>query len=74
VYHPFEARHLDWYPSDAAPGYHRSSSPAIARWNKAAQLAVFGREELRFERYNVVETAGDGRLIVRSRAIAGSPP
>ena len=69
VYHPFEARHLDWYPDDAQRAYCRSSAAEISHWNNAFQFAQFAREPLRFNQYNVVETADDGGLIVRCRNV-----
>jgi hypothetical protein len=69
VYHPFEARHLDWYPDDGQRAYQQSSSAAIAHWNNASQFATFAREPLRFDRYNVIETAEDGGLTVRCRKV-----
>jgi glycosyltransferase involved in cell wall biosynthesis len=74
VYHPFEAHHLDWYPSGPPSAYHRSSSPAVAHWNNASQSAAFAQEPLQFQRYNVVESADDGRLTVRSRKVRGPTP
>jgi len=65
VYHPFEARHLDWYPDEAGDIYRHTSAAAISHWNNAAQFSVFAREALRFERYTIVETAADGSLALR---------
>jgi glycosyltransferase involved in cell wall biosynthesis len=73
VYHPFEARHLDWYPDDAQHAYRQTSSAAISHWNNASQVKLFAHEPLRFDRYNVVETAGDGRLVVRCRTPGDLP-
>lgn len=69
VYHPFEARHLDWYPDAAQLAYRRSSSPAISHWNNAAQFAEFADEALHFAEYTIVETGADGRLAVRQRPV-----
>jgi hypothetical protein len=69
IYHPFEARHLDWYPHDGQFAYHKSSSAAISHWNNASQFAAFAEETLRFDRYNIVEATDDGSLVVRCRKI-----
>ena len=71
VYHPFEARHLDWYPQHGQAAYHRTSSAAISHWNNEAQFAEFADEVLRYDRFELVETDDHGRLIIRSRQIAG---
>jgi|HubBroStandDraft_1064217.scaffolds.fasta_scaffold00007_71 hypothetical protein len=73
VYHPFEARHLDWYPHPGQEAYHRSSSAAISHWNNAVQFTDFAREEFRFDRYKIVETADDGGLITRTRRLGDHP-
>jgi hypothetical protein len=70
VYHPFEARHLDWYPQPVRGAYHRSSCDAISHWDNAGQFAAFSQEALRFDRYRIVETDGNGRLINRTRKIS----
>ncbi len=70
VYHPFEARHLDWYPDAGQDSYRETSSAAISHWNNSAQFAAFTDEALRFDRYTIVETVADGRLAARSRRVA----
>lgn len=40
VYHPYEARHLDWYLDDGEAGrgvYERSSSERISHWSNGSQ-------------------------------------
>ena len=69
VYHPFEARHLDWYPDEGQQAYRQSSSAAISHWSNESQFAAYAREPLHFNRYNVVETAEDGGLVVRCRKL-----
>jgi len=73
VYHPFEARHLDWYPDEAGEIYRHTSAAAISHWNNATQFAALAREPLRFERYTIVESAADGRLAIRDVELANHP-
>lgn len=69
VYHPFEARHLDWYPDGGQQAYRQSSSSAISHWNNASQFTRFADEPRRADRYNVIETAEDGKLVVRCKTL-----
>ena len=70
IYHPFEARHLDWY-ADAPldEGYCGSSSSAISHWNNRAQLAQFATEPLVHQDYKVIEPGPDGALRVALRRV-----
>jgi hypothetical protein len=46
VYHPFEARHLDWYVSAAqVSAYNATSSPLISHWDNAQEFVRFGSEK-----------------------------
>lgn len=39
IYHPFEAKHLDWYVGKQdQSGYRATSSPAISHWDKSERI------------------------------------
>jgi hypothetical protein len=55
VYEPYEARHLDWYISDAGEDhYARTSSPAIAHWNNQSERDAHAGEALAFNHFTAV--------------------
>ena len=63
VYEPFEARHLDWYGTDAdGDGYRRSSSPSISHWNNAAAFSRFRDVTLDYSEYFAVRRNPAGGL------------
>lgn len=62
VYAPYDARHLDWYPSQADEKYRDSSSAAISHWNNRLQIWRHCDEPLRYPGYHNVVAAPDGRL------------
>lgn len=73
VYHPFEARHLDWYIEIGAEDtYRATSSPHISHWNNANYIRQFGDIEERLLTYKVVEEQG-GELRVVQRTTADNP-
>lgn len=42
VYHPFEAKHLDWYVTNEGPdGYRTTSSSAISHWDNQDEFAKY---------------------------------
>jgi hypothetical protein len=58
VYHPFEAKHLDWYVSKRSPTpYHRTSSPAISHWDSETQFAR--HEAMRGAELNYIVVEGE---------------
>lgn len=68
VYHPFEAKHLDWYmsPRDASE-YQLSSSPLISHWDNAAELAKYRSQPDAVFIYTLVEgEVGSLRTVTRS--------
>jgi glycosyltransferase involved in cell wall biosynthesis len=68
VYHPYEARHLDWYVSDAGSSrYGQTSSPAISHWDNEIQLAKYADLPPTVLNYTVVEgELGELRVVERS--------
>lgn len=65
VYHPFEARHLDWYLSpEEMPltAYFDTASIGISHWGTRAALERMAREELEFDHYIAVSENEDGQL------------
>lgn len=66
VYHPYEARHLDWYPGpETSEAYHRTSSPQISHWNNAEHQGVHAGDPLEAHSYVVVESDAMGNLLTR---------
>ena len=68
VYHPYEARHLDWYPGKGALApdtYERTSSQEISHWNNSAQREHYADTPLCFQRLLYVTDGEDGTLDVR---------
>jgi hypothetical protein len=67
VYEPYEALHLDWYPSDGDEdrNYSRSSSSEISHWHNDQQQREFSAANLRYNKFNYVEIA-DGKLVTTS--------
>jgi glycosyltransferase involved in cell wall biosynthesis len=65
VYEPYEARHLDWYLSEAelrnAP-YFYSSSDQIAHWSNRDELLRRKQLTLQYDRFIYVERDEEGRL------------
>jgi glycosyltransferase involved in cell wall biosynthesis len=68
VYHPYEARHLDWYVSeDDLTNYRQTSSPAISHWDNEAEFAKHKALPPTVLNYTVVEGAiGALRAVERS--------
>lgn len=65
VYEPYEARHLDWYLSEAelrAQPYFSTSCNWIAHWSNREQFLVRQQESLRYDRFIYVERDADGQL------------
>lgn len=65
VYQPYEARHLDWYPTGAGGPYRYSSSASISHWNNAAQEQQFANEALAFRDFTYVDEDERGALVTR---------
>jgi hypothetical protein len=66
LYHPFEARRLEWYREQMTDDpHHRSSAVAISHGSSSAQLGEIARTPLRFKKYNIVENF-NGKLQTRS--------
>jgi glycosyltransferase involved in cell wall biosynthesis len=64
VYEPYEARHLDWYLTEAnlsGTPYFASSSEQISHWNNRAEFLRNKQETLQYNRFIYVECDGDGR-------------
>ncbi|MFL6721662.1 MAG: glycosyltransferase family A protein [Sphingomonas sp.] len=68
LYHPFEARHLDWYASHpGSTNYSRTSSPAISHWSNEAGFAEYASFPDCPLNYTVVEgEIGALRTVMRS--------
>jgi glycosyltransferase involved in cell wall biosynthesis len=64
VYEPYEALHLDWYPTDEDRNYSRSSSSEISHWNNDQQQREYSSVNLRYNKFNYVESA-DGKLVTK---------
>lgn len=68
VYHPFEARHLDWYLSSGhQTNYRVTSSPEISHWDNATEFSRYEAEPDAVLNYTVVEgELGDLRAVLKS--------
>jgi len=68
VYHPFEARHLDWYvTAEDSIDYRVSSSPLISHWDNEAEFAKYGSASDAVFSYRLVEGAmGALRTVTKS--------
>lgn len=68
VYHPYEARHLDWYVSnDDLSRYRQTSSPGISHWDNAIEFAKHKSLPEAVMSYTVVDgPLGELRAIERS--------
>lgn len=72
VYHPYEARHLDWYAAGIEAeraGYERSSSEVISHWCNRARRERFERVELEHRWLLYVDHDKRGALTVRRMAV-----
>ena len=68
VYHPYEAKHLDWYLSkEEATSYRVTSSPEISHWDNQQELSKFAQLLDTTLTYTIVEgQIGDLRAVVKS--------
>jgi glycosyltransferase involved in cell wall biosynthesis len=68
VYHPFEAKHLDWYVSSQdQSGYRATSSPAISHWDNDSEFLKYQDMPDAVLNYTIVEgRMGDLRTVARS--------
>jgi len=66
VYEPYEALHLDWYPTDGDEdrNYSRSSSSEISHWNNDEQQREYSSVDLQYRKFNYVE-AVDGKPVTK---------
>jgi hypothetical protein len=62
VYEPFEARHLDWYPSGESTVYRDTSSAQISHWNNNEEQALHIGADLEYASYTAVRVKPDGEL------------
>ena len=73
VYHPFEARHLDWYMGELANGaYRATSSGLIAHWDNVTEFERFSAFECVQLPYITVEGALPN-LVLRNQSTADNP-
>jgi glycosyltransferase involved in cell wall biosynthesis len=68
VYHPFEAKHLDWYVSSQdQSGYRITSSPAISHWDNESEFSRYQTLPDAVLNYTIVEgRMGDLRTVAKS--------
>jgi glycosyltransferase involved in cell wall biosynthesis len=73
LYHPFEARHLDWYVSADLPNAYRgTSSPLISHWDNETEWAKHRHVGELIANYRVV--IGEiGRLSVVTKSTCDNP-
>jgi len=73
VYEPFEALHLDWYPTGAEDHsmYARTSSPLVSHWNNDEELEKHRTASLDYQGfYAVRRKAGGGLEIYEERVMS----
>ncbi len=63
VYEPYEALHLDWYPSQDNSTYHNSSHPEVSHWDNSEWHGRFNKERPRYRFFTSVERDDDGQLV-----------
>lgn len=66
VYHPYEAKHLDWYHDEItfyATSFSKSSSPQISHWNNEHILRTQKPEPLRHDKFIYVDFDHDRNLV-----------
>lgn len=65
VYHPYEARHLDWYRTREdilSSTFSRTASSGISHWSSASALDSLEDATPAFDRFIAVRTGEDGGL------------
>jgi hypothetical protein len=68
VYHPYEARHLDWYLNGGEAtmdAYEHTSSERISHWSNSARRERHGDVALRHRHLHYVDRGEDGTLTGR---------
>ncbi|MDM7831752.1 glycosyltransferase family 2 protein [Cellulomonas edaphi] len=71
LYHPYDARHLDWYPDEHQVAYRRSADGStISNWSNPARERVNRFVPLEQVSYRAVEPGADGDLVVETRSVA----
>lgn len=73
MYHPYDARHLDWYPDEHADAYRTAADGStISNWSNPARERANRDVPIKHKQYRTVETAADGSLVAVTRTI-GEP-
>jgi hypothetical protein len=68
LYHPFAARHLDWYPAEHESAYRSSTDGStISNWSNPARERANRHVELERTRYRDVKDTEDGGLVAFTR-------
>jgi hypothetical protein len=71
LYHPYDARHLDWYPDEHQVAYRRSADGStISNWSNPARERVNRFVPLEQVSYRAVERGEDGELVAETRSVA----
>lgn len=70
LYHPYAARHLDWYPEEHDAAYRSSTDGSkVTNWSNPAKERRHDQAELRHSSYRDVEDADDGSLVTVTRLV-----
>jgi hypothetical protein len=70
LYHPYDARHLDWYPEEHAAAYRTSADGStISNWSNPARERASQDVALKHRQYRAVVEAEDGSLIAVTKTI-----
>jgi len=73
VYAPYDARHMDFYPSEQEPIYQETSDPQISHWSNSGYANDKHAEALLESAYTVVTPQPDGTLATETRLVANNP-
>jgi hypothetical protein len=73
LYHPYDARHLDWYPDEHAEAYRASADgSAISNWSNPARETAHRGVALKHTQYRAVVKGEDGSLVAVTKTIAAA--
>jgi hypothetical protein len=73
LYHPYDARHLDWYPEEHDAAYRASTDgSSVSNWSNPAKERQHRDVDLKLTTYRTVEAAEDGSFVTVTRR-AGVP-
>jgi len=73
LYHPYDARHLDWYPEEHQSAYRASADGStISNWSNPARERAHRYTPLEHTQYRAVVEDENGSLVAVTRTVAGA--